>query len=82
MPKPIKNLLYFNVGKVVSEKVNTGNWGDKTVQELANFIASKQPELTGFNRRGLYRMKSSMRKTSHSGMIIIARFHLTIKKQL
>ncbi|WP_158858720.1 PDDEXK nuclease domain-containing protein [Lunatibacter salilacus] len=50
-------LLYFNVGKVVSEKVNTGNWGDKTVQELADFIASKQPELTGFNRRGLYRMK-------------------------
>jgi hypothetical protein len=50
-------LLYFNVGKVVSEKVNTGNWRDKTVQELADFIASKQPELTGFNRRGLYRMK-------------------------
>jgi hypothetical protein len=50
-------LLYFNVGKVVSEKVNTGNWGDKTVQELADLIASKQPELTGFNRRGLYRMK-------------------------
>ncbi len=50
-------LLYFNVGKVVSEKVNMGNWGDKTVQELADFIASNQPELTGFNRRGLYRMK-------------------------
>lgn len=50
-------LLYFNVGKVVSEKVNTGNWGDNTVQELADFIASEQPELTGFNRRGLYRMK-------------------------
>lgn len=50
-------LLYFNVGKVVSEKVNAGKWGDNTVQELADFIASKQPELTGFNRRGLYRMK-------------------------
>jgi predicted nuclease of restriction endonuclease-like (RecB) superfamily len=50
-------LLYFNVGKVVSEKVNAGNWGENTVQELANFIASNQPELTGFNRRGLYRMK-------------------------
>lgn len=50
-------LLYFSVGKVVSEKVNTGKWGDNTVQELPDFIASKQPELTGFNRRGLYRMK-------------------------
>lgn len=50
-------LLYFNVGKIVSEKVNNGNWGDNTVQELADFIAAKQPELNGFNRRGLYRMK-------------------------
>lgn len=31
-------------------------WGENTVQELADFIALKQPELTGFNRRGLYRM--------------------------
>ncbi len=50
-------MLYFNVGKVVSDKVNVGNWGENTVQELANFIQSKLPELTGFNRRGLYRMK-------------------------
>ncbi len=50
-------LLYFNVGKVVAEKVSAGNWGESTVQALANFIASKQPELSGFNRRGLYRMK-------------------------
>lgn len=50
-------LLYFNVGKFVSEKVNAGNWGDNTVQELADYISSKNPELSGFNRRGLYRMK-------------------------
>ncbi len=50
-------LLYFNVGGVVSQKVEAGNWGDNTVQELANYIAAKQPELSGFNRRGLYRMK-------------------------
>ncbi len=50
-------LLYFNVGKVVSEKVKAGNWGENTVQALADFIASKQLELSGFNRRGLYRMK-------------------------
>lgn len=50
-------MLYFNVGKVVSDKVNVGKWGENTVQELANFIQSKLPELTGFNRRGLYRMK-------------------------
>lgn len=50
-------LLYFNVGKIVSEKVNVGKWGENTVQQLADFIQSKEPSLTGFNRRGLYRMK-------------------------
>ena len=50
-------LLYFNVGKIVSEKVNNGIWGEKTVQQLADYIQSKAPNLSGFNRRGLYRMR-------------------------
>lgn len=50
-------LLYFNVGKVVSDRVNTGKWGDNIVQKLSDFILSKVPNLSGFNRRGLYRMK-------------------------
>ncbi|RNL55138.1 PDDEXK nuclease domain-containing protein [Pedobacter jejuensis] len=50
-------LLYFNIGKIVSEKVSLGNWGDGTVNDLADFITEKQPLLKGFNRRGLYRMK-------------------------
>ena len=50
-------MLYYNVGKTVSLKVANGAWGDNTVNELADFIASKQTNLKGFNRRGLYRMK-------------------------
>ncbi|MFD2285642.1 DUF1016 family protein [Pedobacter petrophilus] len=50
-------MLYFNVGKIVSEKVVQGNWGEATVNDLASYIAEKQPLLKGFNRRGLYRMK-------------------------
>lgn len=50
-------LLYFNVGKIVSEKVDAGSWGEAPVKELALYIAEKQPLLKGFNRRGLYRMK-------------------------
>jgi len=50
-------LLYFNVGRFVGEKVHSGNWGENTVQQLADFIKSKAPNLSGFNRRGLYRMK-------------------------
>lgn len=50
-------MLYFNVGKIVSEKVVNGKWGDGTVNDLADYITEKHPLLKGFNRRGLYRMK-------------------------
>lgn len=50
-------LLYFNIGKIVSEKVANGKWGEGTVNDLADYIFQKQPLLRGFNRRGLYRMK-------------------------
>ena len=49
--------LYYEIGKSVSEKIAAGNWGEKTVDELAAFIKVKSPELKGFTRRGLYRMK-------------------------
>ena len=50
-------LLYFHVGQIVSLKVADGIWGEGTVDELAKYIALKMPGLSGFNRRGLYRMK-------------------------
>ena len=37
--------------------IPNASWGEKTVQELADFIEQKHPDLKGFNRRGLYRMK-------------------------
>jgi len=49
--------LYFKVGKIVSQKVSEGVWGDGTVDELSRFIAAYLPALKGFDRRGLYRMK-------------------------
>ena len=49
--------LYWNVGYYISLKVHAAQWGDKTVDELANFIQKEHPELRGFNRRGLYRMR-------------------------
>ena len=49
--------LYWNVGKIISEKVENANWGAGVVDELANFIKEYFPEIKGFNRRGLYRMK-------------------------
>ena len=50
-------LLYFTVGKTVSVRVAEGTWGEKTVDELSSFILKRFPGLSGFTRRGLYRMK-------------------------
>jgi predicted nuclease of restriction endonuclease-like (RecB) superfamily len=49
--------LYWNVGKYISRQLDNANWGEKTVDQLAEFIEKNHSELRGFNRRGLYRMK-------------------------
>jgi hypothetical protein len=48
--------LYWNVGAYIKQKLSIAEWGDKTVDELAAFIQRNNPELKGFERRGLYRM--------------------------
>lgn len=50
-------LLNWEIGKYVSQKVNAGDWGEGVVIQLANYIKSHYPNLKGFTKRGLYRMK-------------------------
>lgn len=50
-------MLYWNVGEYVSQKVNDGTWGEDVVGTLADYIQKEQPNLKGFNKRGLYRMR-------------------------
>jgi len=49
--------LYWNVGAYITRQLANASWGDKTVDELADYIHKNQPDLKGFNRRELYRMK-------------------------
>ncbi|MBR5581211.1 MAG: DUF1016 family protein [Treponema sp.] len=49
--------LYYNLGKYISVKVEQANWGKGVVKELADYIAKKTPELTGFSDKNLWRMK-------------------------
>lgn len=72
-------LLYFKVGSIVSVKVAEGVWGDNTVDELASYIKSKYPELKGFNRRGLYRMKQFFESYATSSECFL--LWLTLQKQ-
>ncbi len=50
-------LLYWEIGKYVSEKISCNEWGSKTVENLSIYIKEKYPTLRGFNRAGIYRMK-------------------------
>ncbi len=50
-------LMYQQIGKYISEKSENASYGDSYVQGLADFFQKEYPELRGFNRRGLYRMK-------------------------
>lgn len=49
--------LYWNVGKFIHAKLDSTSWGDKTVDQLAQYIQNNHPDIKGFNRRGLYRMR-------------------------
>ena len=49
--------LYWKVGAYISVQLQKANWGENTVGELAAYIKTHQPDIKGFDRRGLYRMK-------------------------
>ena len=50
-------LMYRDIGEYISEQSENAEYGDAFVQKLADFFAENYPDLKGFNRRGLYRMK-------------------------
>ncbi len=49
--------LYWRVGEYISRKLETAAWGEGVVDELARYIARHQPQLKGFTRPNLFRMR-------------------------
>lgn len=50
-------LMYRDIGKYISEQSQNAEYGDAFIQNLAEFFEKSYPDLKGFTRRGLYRMK-------------------------
>ena len=50
-------LLYLKVGKMISEKVASEKWGDKTIQKLSGDLQNELKGLRGFSATNLKRMK-------------------------
>jgi predicted nuclease of restriction endonuclease-like (RecB) superfamily len=69
--------LYYNVGKFVSQKVESAEWGSGVVDKLAQFIRENHPEIRGFTRRGLYRMKQFYETYKDSEIVSALRTQLS-----
>jgi predicted nuclease of restriction endonuclease-like (RecB) superfamily len=49
--------LYRRVGEYISHKLASAAWGEGVVKQLAQYIAQHHPDLKGFNRPNLFRMR-------------------------
>ena len=49
--------LYWRVGEYISHKMETAVWGEGVVDQLAKYIARQHPEIKGFTRANLFRMR-------------------------
>ena len=49
--------LYWLIGENISNKLNSAEWGDSVVTELANYIKKIEPNLKGFSDKNIWRMK-------------------------
>ena len=49
-------MMSWRVGKYISEKLDTNEWGSKIVTQLSEYLRAKDPDLKGYSRRNLYNM--------------------------
>lgn len=49
--------LYWQIGQLISRKIEQAEWGEGVVAQLAEHLARTQPGLGGFTRRNLFRMR-------------------------
>jgi len=49
--------LYWQIGEYLSRKVDEQGWGQNVVQQLADWLATQEPNLRGFSAQNLWRMK-------------------------
>ena len=49
--------LYWHIGERISQRIAAAEWGDGVVEQLAQYIATTQPNAQGFTRRNLFRMR-------------------------
>ena len=49
--------MYWEIGRIVSEKAALDGWEKSTVSSLAVFLQPKMPNTSGFSDKNIWRMK-------------------------
>lgn len=49
-------MSYWSVGAFVSARLKTAAWGSKTVEELSDYLKTRNPKRRGFGKRQIYNM--------------------------
>ena len=57
--------LYWHVGEYISRKLETAAWGEGVVDELARYLKLHHPEIRGFARPNLFRMRQFFETYRH-----------------
>ncbi|MCL2844098.1 MAG: PDDEXK nuclease domain-containing protein [Chitinivibrionia bacterium] len=50
-------MLYWDLGKQISEKQEKAKWGSGFIEQLSKDLREEFPEMTGFSRANIFRMK-------------------------
>lgn len=49
--------LYWKLGEYISHKLANDEWSDSVVEQLAEHIEQNAPDIKGFSKKNLWRMK-------------------------
>ena len=49
--------LYWEIGKLITEKQQAAGWGDAVIDQVAQDLTRELGDIKGFSRANLYRMK-------------------------
>ena len=49
--------LYWNIGKHISQKIESSEWGKGIVSNLSDYLKRTEPNVKGFSSQNLWRMK-------------------------
>lgn len=61
--------LYWQIGAYISTKLEAAEWGDAVVGLLAEHLAVSQPNLKGFTRSNLFRMRQFYEAYRHEPIV-------------